>query len=135
MNKENLLICVYGSLRRGMGNSRLLETSELLSTETIRDNFRMVDIGSYPGLIESEEENEIVIEIYEVTPEVYRRIEQLESYPHYYDRRDVHTSLGEVGIYFLPRNSGWSSSDRLVEKTDGAYDWCQHYKNKHFKYA
>ena len=132
---ENLLICVYGSLRRGMGNYRLLETSKLLSTETIQDNFRMVDMGSYPGLIESEEANNIIVEVYEVTPDTYKRIERLEGYPSFYNRKDVHTTEGEVGIYYLPKNNGWTSSDRLVNKTDDAYDWVKHYQEKSYKYA
>jgi gamma-glutamylcyclotransferase (GGCT)/AIG2-like uncharacterized protein YtfP len=135
MNKEKLLICVYGSLRKGMGNHRLLETSKLLSTETIQDNFRMVDMGSYPGLIESEEANDIIIEIYEVTPETYKRIEMLESYPSFYDRKNVHTTEGEVGIYYLPKNSGWTNSGRIVDMFDGAFDWVKHYQQKRFKYA
>jgi len=128
MSKEKLLIAVYGSLRKGMGNHRLLETSKLLSTETIQDNFRMVDMGSYPGLIKSEEVNDIVVEIYEVTPDTYKRIEWLESYPSFYDRRNVHTTEGEVSIYYLAKGGGWSESDRLVEKTDGAFDWVKHYQ-------
>lgn len=132
MSKEKLKIAVYGSLRRGMGNYRLLETSKLLSTETVQDNFRMVDMGSYPGLIESEELNDIVVEVYEVTPDTYKRIERLESYPSFYDRKNVHTTEGEVGIYYLPGNSGWTSSDRLVNKTDDAYDWVKHYQEKHW---
>ena len=130
MSKEKLKVAVYGSLRRGMGNHRLLETSKLLSTETIQANFRMVDMGSYPGLIESEEPNDIVIEVYEVTPDTYKRIERLESYPAFYDRKNVTTTEGEVGIYYLPRNSGWTSSDRLVNKTNEAFDWVKHYQEK-----
>jgi gamma-glutamylcyclotransferase (GGCT)/AIG2-like uncharacterized protein YtfP len=134
MSKEKLKICVYGSLRRGMGNHPLMRDSKLLSTETISDNFEMIDMGSFPGLVETDEPNEIVIEVYEVTPDVFRNIERLESYPSWYNRRNVTTTEGEVGIYYFPGKNSNTNKDRLVTKTDGAFDWVLHYRNKHYKY-
>ena len=132
MQKEKLKICVYGSLRAGMGNARILEGSTRLSTETIQVPFTMIDMGSYPGLLEIDEQNAIVVEIYEVTPATYRRIECLESYPSFYDRKDVHTSEGEIGIYYLPKSKGWDKERyNEVASFDGAQDWVRHHTNSH----
>lgn len=129
MSEKTMKVAVYGSLRKGMGNHGLLKDSELLSTEVIKAKFEMVDLGSFPGLIESEEPNDILIEVWGVTPETYRRVEMLEGYPSFYDRKDVTTSLGEVGIYYLPSGETWGHR-RYVEKTEGVYDWVKHHTGK-----
>lgn len=132
MSKEKLLICVYGSLRAGMGNHRVIEGSKKLSTETVQIPFKMIDMGSYPGLLETEENNAIVIEIYEVTPDTYKRVERLEGYPSFYDRKDVPTSEGMVGIYYLPKSWG-REEPNWVPEVDGEQDWVKHYYQKRSK--
>lgn len=128
-NEQRLTVAVYGSLRVGMGNHRVMgDDSILLSTETIKDNFDMIDMGSFPGLIPSEEQKDIVVEVYSVTPRTYANIERLEGYPSFYNRRDVNTSHGPAGIYFLER-SGWGSS-KMVQQFDSAYDWVKHCTEK-----
>jgi gamma-glutamylcyclotransferase (GGCT)/AIG2-like uncharacterized protein YtfP len=124
--KEMLKVVVYGSLRRGMGNHRLLERSELLSTEVIQANYDMLDMGSYPGLVRSEEPNDIVVEVYSVTPETFTDIEHLEGYPSFYNRENVRTTEGDAPIYFLEGSDRAFSRSAFVSKIDDTYDWVKY---------
>lgn len=94
-------IAVYGSLRKGRGNHRLIEHSNQLSQEVVSIPFRMVSLGGFPGLLPDEQDNDIVIEVYEVDDQTYKNVERLEGYPRFYQRTDIQTSQGEAGIYIL----------------------------------
>ena len=120
------LIAVYGSLRANKHNNRLLRDSELLSTETISIPFRMISLGSFPGLIPSPENHDITVEIWEVNDYTYSSVECLEGWPSFYQKALVPTSLGEVEVYVLesPRyQSGYDSVE--------SGDWNEFYKRRY----
>lgn len=120
------IIC-YGSLRKGHGNHRaLLSNSTLLSTEVISAPFKMISLGGFPGLIPSEKKHDITVEIYEVTDEVYRRVESLEGYPHFYQKAIVSTSLGDYEIYVL-LDEHYREGHRIIEHGD----WNKHYQPRY----
>ena len=123
-----LRIAVYGSLREGIGNSRCIEGAQLLSSEVVSLPYEMIDMGSFPGLIRSSEVNDIRMEIYEVNPLTYRRVEQLEGYPSFYNRELIETSSGPADVYFLDKDRGrdYPRSPRVI-KTENVYDWVKHY--------
>lgn len=125
-----LKIAVYGSLREGMGNFRIIESAKKLSMEKVSLPLSMFDLGGFPGLVPSDETHDMIVEVYEVDPETYRRVERLEGYPSFYDRQPIETSVGAADIYFLPRGSAWSNA--VVTKFDGAYDWVKHLHKKRF---
>ena len=125
----SLKIAVYGSLRAGMGNNRVIDSSKLLSSENVSLPFEMIDLGSFPGLIKSNNINDIYMEIYEVDPTTYQRVERLEGYPSFYDRELIETSAGAAEVYFLPKDYG-REYERYprVTKTNNSYDWVNHIK-------
>ena len=123
----SLKIAVYGSLRKGMGNNRVIHGATLLSTEVVALPFEMIDLGSYPGLIRSKDVNNIVIEVYEVDAPTYKRVEHLEGYPSFYSRDLIETSVGAADIYFLDKDNGREYNRRpKVVETDGVFDWVKH---------
>lgn len=99
MNK----LFVYGTLKSGHGNWNyyLNNNSKFLGKEVIKGKFTMVSLGGYPGVIPHNIENEIHGEVYEVSDEVYKGIERLEGYPHYYGRISVETTHGTAEMYIL----------------------------------
>lgn len=103
MNKPNK-VAVYGSLRKGLGNWQWAlsnpENAELKSTEKVK-GFKMVSLGGFPGIYTSNDESEIVIEVYDVTESTFKRLDQLEGYPSFYDRKQIETSDGEAWVYFI----------------------------------
>jgi len=103
-NNEKELYAVYGTLKKGFGNHRILNRNPL-KTETIK-GFKMYSNGGFPMIVESENKNdEITIEIYQVSEsETKYRLDRLEGYSPEQDqgmylRRKVTTSLGEAWIY------------------------------------
>lgn len=97
-------IAVYGSLLSEMYNHDLLNNDEstLLGEDIIDDNFTLVAVCSYPGLIQHEGGNTPVkMEIYEVSDEIYANVERLEGYPNYYDKLKIDTKFGEAEVYVL----------------------------------
>ena len=73
-------IIVYGSLKKGKYNHRILEDSKFLADTTVRGT--LYSLGAYPALID-EGENEYPAEIYEVDDEVYYSIARMEFWAGY----------------------------------------------------
>ena len=103
------LVAVYGSLREGFGNNRLLEGSKKVSTEVLEGEYTMLDLGAFPGVI-LEGETPITIEVYEVDECTFQSLDMLEGYPSFYNRQLFNTSVGDAWMYFLEGREGWSNS-------------------------
>jgi gamma-glutamylcyclotransferase (GGCT)/AIG2-like uncharacterized protein YtfP len=119
-------ITVYGSLLKGLGNSGLLANDEsiLLGEHVIEDNLTMISLGGFPGLIITPEQtSKIHVETYEVSDMVFRRVEHLEGFPTFYNRKSVSTPYGESEVYVLANASRYSE-DRLVPADEnGVINW------------
>jgi gamma-glutamylcyclotransferase (GGCT)/AIG2-like uncharacterized protein YtfP len=80
-------VAVYGSLKRGFGNHALLESARFLSTGWV-DGFQMYSMGPFPMCIKAP--GQVLVEVYLVSEAEFRRLDQLEGYPTFYDRSVVH---------------------------------------------
>jgi gamma-glutamylaminecyclotransferase len=104
-------IVVYGSLRRGFGNHRLLEDSDFIGRVTTRPEYTMLHLGGFPGLV-SGGETTIVCELYSVDDDTLRDLDRLEGHPSFYTRTPIEV-LDESGntieaeIYLLARNRNY----------------------------
>lgn len=97
----NNLVAVYGSLRQGKGNHRILnnEQTEYLGTCRV-EGFDMYSMGSFPFITDGD--GEITVEVYRVTDETTaQRLDNLEGYPSFYNRKQVQTEYGLAWIYFI----------------------------------
>lgn len=84
-------IFVYGSLKKGFGNHRLLETARFLGETQVKG--KMYSLGGYPGA-KMDEEGTIFGELYEVDDSTKSRLDRLEGHPTFYKRIQVPCSLG-----------------------------------------
>ena len=98
------LVAVYGSLRHGLGNHRLLQGAEFKGLDTTQPEWTMYSLGGFPGLMQ-EGETPITIEVYEVDVDTFARLDGLEGYPRFYNRVEIDTIYGKAWIYFLQDNS------------------------------
>lgn len=98
-------VAVYGSLRQGMGNHRLLEEGKAwYHGKDKLDGFIMYSLGGFPCVRSVfPEGNEIVVEVYEVDDETFARLDVLEGFPSFYDRKKVSTKYGDAWIYTIER--------------------------------
>lgn len=88
------IVAVYGSLKKGFGNHRLLSDAKYLGTGESGAKYEMLSFGSFPGLLDGL--NIIDVELYEVDDIVLSRLDALEGHPHFY-RRDWDTFVKEDG--------------------------------------
>lgn len=91
------LVAVYGSLRRGLHNSYLLKGSIPLGKYVV-NGFDMYSLGGFPAIIFGS--GDITIELYEVDTPTFKRLDNLEGFPTFYDRTQVDTPRGSAWIYF-----------------------------------
>lgn len=87
-------VFVYGTLRRGgvRAMPELFPGSEFVGRASVRG--QLYDFGEYPGLRLGESGLHVAGEVYEVSEEVLRKLDDIEA-PAYYSRREVEVSLGD----------------------------------------
>lgn len=102
------IVAVYGSLLKGFGNNRLLQTSKLLGETQIPLKGRLISLGGFPGLVNDEEEQCVSAEVYLVDDHTLHRLDCLEGHPRFYKRELVDTEHGEAWIY-------WIQDERYLE--------------------
>ena len=86
-----LLVFVYGTLKKGFWNHRVLGDSELVgTTDTVEDSYVLLDAG-FPALTQVDEGGAPVRgEVYRVTsPEVLQHLDYLEGEGSMYHRRPI----------------------------------------------
>ncbi|MHA2366496.1 MAG: gamma-glutamylcyclotransferase family protein [Candidatus Hodarchaeales archaeon] len=121
---KNKLIAVFGSLRKGLGNHPLIENEEYIGTCRTKDKFSMFSYGAFPGLSLQERTN-ITIEVYNPTTNgIMDRLDRLEGYPTFYNRKVIETDFGDAWIYF---NENQDISD---DNTIKSGDWFNFLKNE-----
>lgn len=115
---------MYGTLRQGDVNHYLLEGAEYLGEHRTLPQYRMIDLGDYPGVTTG---GDTVVrgEVYVVNPTQLKRLDELEDYPHLYDRKLIDTPWGAAWIYLF-RASG--TAGKII--THG--DWLRHVESADF---
>lgn len=91
---EKTTVAVYGSLKQGSYNHDILRDSVFAGRGKSKAKFPMID-GGFPYLFDSEGEgHNVVVEVYEVSNSVLKRLDLLEgvSHGHYY-RSQIEISL------------------------------------------
>jgi gamma-glutamylcyclotransferase (GGCT)/AIG2-like uncharacterized protein YtfP len=124
LKKETpLLVGVYGSLREGLSNHRVLSNSKLIGTFQTLPEYTMYDLGSYPG-VKPEGNTSLFIEVYNVSENTLDKLDTLEGYHsyespnNYYDRRRIDSPYGEMYIYYYNNKYGTNKI-----KTVASGDW------------
>lgn len=111
MSKLEFEVCVYGTLKRGYGNHRIIENG---GGEFVRNlsipGFVMFDLGAYPCIIPSCHNNAFVhTEVYAVSRATLTALDTLEGHPHFYERLTVDSQFGRHFVYAYTPNSFRSS--------------------------
>jgi gamma-glutamylcyclotransferase (GGCT)/AIG2-like uncharacterized protein YtfP len=91
-------VFVYGTLRREQVNHHLLEAARFCGHHTTGPWYKMVNLGSYPGVVKRGR-TRIQGEVYEVGPETMAMLDRLEGYPTLYTRELIPTPWGRAWIY------------------------------------
>lgn len=115
--KNGSLCAVYGSLRHGLGNHRVVESAPRQEDGVISGVFDMYSLGGFPALTHAEDPTDITVEVYEVNTEAQAQsLDWLEGYPTIYDRKLVTLVDGrECWVYFI---DNLDNHNGLVESGD-----------------
>lgn len=121
--KKNINIAVYGTLRKGYGNHRVLGNSKFIGSGRTVDKYKLTANG-IPFVNKNEPVSNVKVEVYSVTPEQLPTVDALEGYDpkrheeSWYKRTPINVKLEngetiEASIYFSDRNA-----ETLIETGD-----------------
>ena len=88
-------IFVYGTLKKGYHNHRLLEGCELISDNFIVSGFKLFESG-IPFMKRSNNSDMVLGEVYSVDDKTLSRLDSLEGHPNWYRREIVHTPFKDL---------------------------------------
>lgn len=99
-NKHKLF--VYGSLKRGHWNFRLLENSHFVGTATTTRPYLLMDFGGFPGMYNQgivglNDVAHVKGELYEVDDATLRSCDCLEGHPTMYKRTPIEVRMNTRG--------------------------------------
>jgi len=132
--EEKHIIAVYGTLRQGFGNHRIINDKPFHKTELT--NFVMYSLGGFPAIVESNDDKDtIAVELYEVDDITLANVDSLEGYNResdhnpFYDCKEVEVYLGDgnyttASIYVMHENSRYIKGAPVVKSGD----WVKHTK-------
>jgi gamma-glutamylcyclotransferase (GGCT)/AIG2-like uncharacterized protein YtfP len=98
-----VMVAVYGTLKRGCSNYFLLEHAEFLGVDTLTA-ITLYDLGPYPGA-RQEPSQGIDVEVFSVSADQLESLDQLEGYFEHapeqglYDRKPLLTRYGLAWVY------------------------------------
>jgi gamma-glutamylaminecyclotransferase len=117
-------VFVYGSLRRGLHNHRLLSGARFDGEAITSPGFRLYDLGSFPGMV-AEGSERVRGEAFCVDTATLEALDRFESHPRFYRRTAIRLGDGaEVETYLLTPEQ--VEGRRMVH----GGDWQRHYHER-----
>jgi gamma-glutamylcyclotransferase (GGCT)/AIG2-like uncharacterized protein YtfP len=123
-------IAVYGSLREGLSNHSLIESSEYVGQFETPHMYNLLDLGAFPGLTKNGSTS-VVMDVYEVNSKILKKLDALEGYraenlkSSFYIREKIDSPLGQVSTYFLNKDHPTGEDNKV-----SSGDWTDYYKTK-----
>ena len=122
-------VFVYGTLMQKADSIRSLDKfgpdAEFVSdTMTSSQQFDMLNLGHFPGVIDSASGHRVAGELWRVTHRVFRELDIIEGYPDFYTRKMVPTEHGIAWMYYLPESSHHYGTP-ITENTQGVLSWLE----------
>lgn len=90
---ENHKVFVYGTLKSGYGNNRILEGAVLLGRGYSKYKYEMYCNGSFPYVIPGDKKLSVLGEVWEVNDKTLERLDWLEGHPTHYKREVIEVQL------------------------------------------
>lgn len=89
------LVFVYGTLKKGFSNHRLLAGAEFLGAAQTVEKYAMYSTGT-PIVLKDEAVSPIFGELYRVNEKTLAALDSLEGHPDWYRRQEVEVLVDEV---------------------------------------
>lgn len=95
-----MYVFVYGSLKSGFSNHRLLENAKFICNTHTKECYTMLDLQSFPGVIKEKDTSQIQGEVYRLKNENIQDLDDFEG--SWYYRENIELDNGYTAeIYFL----------------------------------
>ena len=122
------LIFVYGTLMQKAGGIRSLDkigdsAEYVCDTVTSSEQFEMLNLGHFPGVVDSASGHRVAGELWRVTSRVFRDLDIIEGYPDFYTRKMVPTDHGIAWMYYLPQNVYQDKHTQKITEKQGVLSW------------
>lgn len=88
MQENKYLVFVYGTLRKGFWNHRLLVRSKFIGRARTKDKYKLTANG-IPFVTDDEKICNIIGEVYEVDKKTLKSLDFLEGHPIHYQRKMI----------------------------------------------
>ncbi|TGC09171.1 gamma-glutamylcyclotransferase family protein [Methanolobus halotolerans] len=110
-----MYIFVYGSLKKGFSNHNLLQSSEFICKTRTQEEFAMIDLNMFPGVIKGKKVSRIQGEVYELDSNTLEQIDMYEG--EWYSRESVELEAGfRAQIYFLIKYPRYSEGPMVISE-------------------
>ena len=95
-----MYIFVYGSLKKGFSNHHRIENSEFICSTRTLEEFAMLDLDMFPGVLKEKKVSHIHGEVYDLDTNTLEKIDIYEG--EWYSRENVELEAGFTAqMYFL----------------------------------
>ena len=99
---EMTRVFVYGSLRRGQGNHKVIAGAAYLGTARTVQEFTLYDLGPFPALV-PDGRTAVMGEVYEVDEALLARLDRFEGCPGLYQRHAIMLADGALAHAYVQR--------------------------------
>ena len=97
-------VFVYGSLRQGSTNHRMLKHGTFVRKDVTAPTFKLLHLGAYPGMVPGK--TSVHGEVWDVDPMHRQELDQFEGHPTLFRRQRIPLISGEeVSAYLFQRNT------------------------------
>lgn len=123
-------VFVYGTLKKGYGNNRLLSGAIYVGKGETVEKFLMKTTTGFPVVLEKDKKASVFGEIYEINDAILETLDGLEGYPSMYGRKEVLVDIEGTGVqqtcWMYTGNPEFWGSRKLPEvglNDVGLYNW------------
>ena len=109
-----MFVFVYGSLKKGFPNHRLLKGAEYICSTHTREHYAMLDLHEFPGVVRDLNISPISGEVYDLESITIEQLDIFEG--SWYSRDSVELEAGfSAQMYFLRQIPADPEYSRIVE--------------------
>ena len=103
---DTLLLFVYGTLKRGERNHPLLMDENYLGDTGTSPNYLLVDLGTYPGMVEKQNEGfSVQGELFEIPYRLIIGLDNIEDAPFLFNLELITLADGSKAFAYLYKQS------------------------------
>lgn len=96
-----MLLFVYGTLKRGQRNHRLLADQRFVRSTRTTPGFRLYDLGPYPGVVRDADAGAVAGELFAVSECCLDELDDFEGVPDLFTRERIDLADGTTAWAYL----------------------------------